>query len=306
MNPGYPLLILGLIAFGSLGIFHKVADHPECRPKMTAVILLFWGGVLTTLFTVLNSKYGIIESKVNGLEFPPKVLLIGTCGGVIASLALFVFQTGLKHGKISTSWLIINLATSIPILLSIFLFDEKMNRWKTLGIILVLTAVVMLWLDKKIDLQNEGLEKNTLSTSQTSKWLPLMMLAFVGQGLAASSQKVLVEAKAGDYVWQFYIILYWSGFLVMTLLTLLRGAWPNRRELVTGFVMAVCSVVGNVSITMAMEKKVQGVIAYPVSNGGSLSIVVLAGVLFFREKIHPVGIGGIVCGIAAILILVLA
>jgi hypothetical protein len=34
--------------------------------------------------------------------------------------------------------------------------------------------------------------------------------------------------------------------------------------------------------------------------------VVLAGVLFFREKIHPVGIAGIICGISAILILVLA
>jgi drug/metabolite transporter (DMT)-like permease len=262
--------------------------------------------MLTTLFTMLNSRFGFLDMKVSGLQFPPKVLLIGTCGGVIASLALFVFQTGLKHGKISTSWLIINLATSIPILMSIFLFNETINVLKIAGMLLVLAAVVMLWLDKKIDLENEPLEKTALTSVQTSKWLPLMMLAFVGQGLAASSQKVLVEAKAGDYVWQFYIILYWSGFLVMTLLTFLRGVWPNRRELMTGLVMAVCSVVGNVSITMAMEKKVQGVIAYPVSNGGSLSIVVLAGVLFFREKIHPVGIAGIICGISAILILVLA
>jgi drug/metabolite transporter (DMT)-like permease len=299
MTLGYLLLILGLVAFGMLGIFHKVADHPQCRPKMTAVILLFWGGVLTTLYTAFNSK-GM------GLVFPPRVLLIGSCGGIIAALALFIFQTGLKYGKISTSWLIINLATSIPILLSIFLFNEKINLGKILGILLVLAAVIMLWMDKKIDLQKEDLEKSQLFGSQASKWLPLMMLSFVGQGLAASSQKVLVEAKAGDYVWQFYIILYWSGFIVMTLLTLLRGAWPNRRELATGLVMAVCSVVGNVSITMAMEKKVQGVIAYPVSNGGSLSIVVLAGVLFFREKIHPVGIAGIICGVTAILILVLA
>ena len=69
--------------------------------------------------------------------------------------------------------------------------------------------------------------------------------------------------------------------------------------------MAVVSVTGNVSITTALNT-VKGVVAYPVSNGGSLTLVVLAGVLFFREKVHPVGLGGIVCGISAILVLVLS
>src|SRR4051812_8775274 len=108
MTFGYLLLLTSLIAFGMLGIFHKVADHPGCRPKMIAVILLFWGGVLTTVYTFLfNAK---------GLQFPREVILIGSLGGVIAAAALFVFQTGLKFGKISTSWLIINLSMSVPIL----------------------------------------------------------------------------------------------------------------------------------------------------------------------------------------------
>lgn len=296
MTLGYALLLLGLLAFGSLGIFHKVADHPACRPKMIALILLFWGGVLTTVYTSVFSA--------KGLEFPARVLLIGCCGGTMAALALFLFQTGLRYGKISTSWLLINLATSVPILLSIFLFGERLNYGKAAGILLVLAAILMMWWDKKLDLRKAEAQTNATG-HVTSKWLPLMLLAFLGQGLAASSQKVLVEAKAGDYVWQFYIVLYWTGFLVMTSLSLMREAWPNRREFATGLVMAVCSVVGNVSITTAMNS-VKGVVAYPVSNGGSLTLVVLAGVLFFREKIHPVGVAGICCGISAILILVLS
>jgi drug/metabolite transporter (DMT)-like permease len=297
MTLGYFLLFLGLLAFGMLGIFHKVADHPKCRPKMIALILLFWGGILTTLYTALFNSQGLV--------FPPRVLVIGGLGGTIAALALFVFQTGLKHGKISTSWLLINLATSIPILLSIFLYGERLNWGKAVGILLVLAAVLMMWQDKRIDLRQTASELAPGAEASKSIWLPLMMLSFVGQGLAASSQKVLVEAKAGDYVWQFYIVLYWSGFLVMTLLSILREPWPNRREFTTALIMAVCSVVGNVSITTALNS-VKGVVAYPVSNGGSLTLVVLAGVLFFREKIHPVGIAGIVCGISAILILVLS
>src|SRR5688572_20022513 len=94
---GYIFLFSSMLAFGILGIFHKVADHPECRPKVIAVILLFWGGLLTTLYTLL------LEAK--GLEFPTSVVVIGAMGGVCSSLALFAFQAGLRFGKISTSWL---------------------------------------------------------------------------------------------------------------------------------------------------------------------------------------------------------
>ncbi len=301
MTLGYVLLLLGLLAFGGLGIFHKVADHPKCRPKMIALILLFWGGVLTTAYTsFFNAK---------GLHFPPRVVLIGCCGGTLSSLALFLFQTGLRYGKISTSWLLLNLATSVPILLSIFLFGERLNYGKAAGILLVLGAILMMWWDKKLDLRQAEAQSG-FSGHFASRWLPLMLLAFFCQGLAASSQKVLVESKGtdyvgGDYVWHFYIVLYWTGFTVMTLLSVMREAWPNRREFATGLVMAVCSVAGNVSITSAMTT-VKGVVAYPVSNGGSLTLVVLAGVLFFRERIHPVGIAGICCGITAILVLVLS
>ncbi|MDB6026643.1 MAG: hypothetical protein JWM68_2866 [Verrucomicrobiales bacterium] len=297
MAAGYLFLFASIIAFGLLGIFHKVADHPECRPKMTALLLHFWGGVLALIYTVAFDERGLI--------FPPKVLLIGSCTGLVASLTLFVFQTALKYGKISTSWLIINLTAAVPVLISMLVFKEKIGSTKAMGVGLVFAAMIMLWLDKKADLKKAGLEKSaTGGGTIKSKWLPLMIITFVGQGLASSSQKVLVEANVADFVWQFLIVFYWSGFVVILLMSLLREAWPNRREVTTALVMAGCSVIGNASMTLAL-KTVKGSVAYPASNG-SLIMVVLAGILFFREKIHPIGIAGIVCGISAILILVLA
>lgn len=292
MTIGYLLLIASLLGFGMLGIFHKVADHPSCRPRIIATILLFWGGLLTTLWTAF------FEPK--GLHFPKEVLLIGTVGGIFSSLALFTFQAGLKHGKISTSWLVINLSMSIPILLSIFLFDEKINWIKGIGILLVLNAILFMWRDKKLDL-----DKAMSGTINKSKWLPLMILAFVANGLAAGSQKVLVERGFGDFAWQFYIVLYWAGFLLMLLLSLLKEGMPNRREFGTAFVMGLCSVAGNVALVLALARNVPGSVAFPVGNGGSLTLVVLAGVLFFKEHVNPIGRLGIACGLSAILLLVM-
>ena len=299
---GYVFLIAAIVAFGTLGIFHKVADHPDCRPKMTALLLHFWGGVLAAIYIAVMDSHGF--------QFPKAVLSIGACTGLIASLTLFVFQTGLKYGKISTSWLIINLTTAVPILISIIVFHEKLSASKGIGVVLVFAAIVMLWLDKRADLkseipaggedlQNVAVPRN--AKTNASKWFPLMMLTFLGQGLASSSQKVLVEAHVAEYVWQFLLTFYWIGFLVILCLSVMREKWPNRRELLTALVMAACSVVGNFSMTSAL-KTVKGSIAYPASNG-SLLMVVLGGVLIFREKIHPIGLAGIACGICAILIL---
>lgn len=289
---GYAFLITAILAFGGLGIFHKVADHPKCRPKMTALLLHFWGGILALIYTSITQS--------DGFYFPKAVIVIGCCTGLVASLTLFVFQTGLKYGKISTSWLIINLTTAVPVLISIFVYGEKLNPSKIIGVLLVFVAIFMLWLDKRADLRRNALE-NPAAAMDKSKWLPLMLLTFLGQGLASSSQKILVEAGVAQYVWQFLIMIYWSGFLVILAMSIGREAWPNRREILTALVMAVCSVIGNVSMTLAL-KTVNGSIAYPASNG-SLLLVVLGGVVLFREKIHPVGIAGIACGISAILIL---
>jgi multidrug transporter EmrE-like cation transporter len=92
--------------------------------------------------------------------------------------------------------------------------------------------------------------------------------------------------------------------LVILAMSIFREAKPNRREITTALIMAGCSVVGNVTMTLAL-KTVKGSIAYPASSG-SLIMVVLAGILFFREKIHPVGVAGIICGISAILVLVMS
>lgn len=296
MNTGFLFLFAALTAFGTLGIFHKIADHPQCRPKMTALLLNFWGAVFTTTY--------ITVAMPHGFQFPAKVWLIGGGTGVIAALTLFAFQTGLKYGKISTSWLIINLTGAVPVLLSIYLFHEKIGSSKILGVVLVFVAIVLLWLDRKRDLNRVDASAPHLSAAQKAKWLPLMLVSFVGNGLAATGSKVLVEAKVSDYLWQFLMVLYGAGFLSILLLSIMREPWPNRREFMTAGVMGACSVVGNGALTEAL-KTVKGSIAYPVNNG-SLVIVVLAGVLFFREKLYLVGVAGVVCGIGAILILVLS
>ncbi len=304
MTVGYLLLLGSLVGFSLLGILHKVADHPSCRPRMVTMLLLVWAAGLTAAYTLAFDP--------RGLRMPPSVLGMGTAAGAAASLALFAFQASLRHGKISTSWLVLNLCIAVPILISILVYGEALTAGKGVGVAMVFAAILLTWWDKRIDQARpaataaEPAAAAAPTTGSKSKWLSLILLAFLANGLAASSQKVLVELGRGDFAWQFYVVLYTAGAIVVTVANAFGAGRPNRREMLVSAAMAVASVAGNICIVRAFALNVPGTIAYPVANGGSLFFVVLAGFLVFRERVSPVGLAGIALGIAATLVLVLS
>lgn len=330
MNYIFPFI--ALLGFGLLGIFHKVADHPACRPRMITMLLLLWAAVLTALYTLFINHSGFHH-------IPLRVILIGAAAGVLSSLALFSFQASLRYGKISTSWLILNLSVGVPVAISILAYGEKMNIAKGFGLFLVLIAILLLWWDKKTDLERTGADSHgttRLSAAEPvdvplegvpdpsrgpgtmvldyeappvalarSKWLPLILLAFLANGLSASSQKV-IGVGAADYAWQYLVILYAAGFALFAVAGMVQTGWPNFREIITASIMAIASVAGNLAMVTAMGRKVPGSVAYPVGNGGSLFLVVLAGVLIFKERVSGFGLTGVALGITAILVLALS
>lgn len=321
MTVGYLFLLGSLVGFSLLGILHKVADHPSCRPRMITMLLLVWAAGLTAAYT--------LAFDARGLRMPPSVLGMGAAAGAAASLALFAFQASLRHGKISTSWLVLNLCIAVPILISILAYGEALTTGKGVGVAMVFAAILLMWWDKRIDaaarpeprgfpvevtgaVATAGKDTPVPDTAPQPKsaskrmWLALIMLAFLANGLAASSQKVLVELGNGDFAWQFYVVLYASGAAVVAVANAFNAGRPNRREALVSAAMAVASVAGNICIVRAFAMKVPGTIAYPVANGGSLFLVVLAGFLAFRERVSPVGLAGIALGIAATLVLVLS
>lgn len=298
MALSYSLLFGAMLGYSLLGILHKVADRPNCRPNVLAALLLFWGGVLTTLYMLVFEK--------TGLRLPPKAALIGASGGLFAAVALVSFQSALRYGKISTSWLILQLSVSIPLLVSLVLYGERLNPAKVIGVGLVLLAIVMLWLDKRTEREAVAPIDDATHATPIAKanWLPLIIVAFIANGLAASSPKVLSETFADqDLSWPFLAALYWTGFAFLAIFYLVRENRPNRLETGLAFVMSVASIAGNLLLAKALFHGVKGAIGYPIANGGSLFIVVAAGLLLFKERLTRWGVSGIVVGIIAVLVL---
>ena len=69
--------------------------------------------------------------------------------GIFAALALWIFQKGLRFGRIATSWLLINLSSALPTVLSVVIYHEPLGLRKALVLALVVASLLLLWWDRK-------------------------------------------------------------------------------------------------------------------------------------------------------------
>jgi multidrug transporter EmrE-like cation transporter len=136
-------------------------------------------------------------------------------------------------------------------------------------------------------------------------WLLLMLLAFLFNGCGVFGLRVLAGmGLAGVVTNQYIMYFYLGGFVFMSLRLVAKKTWPNRTEIGMGAVMALCSISGTASLAYALNTySIPGNVAFPIANGGSLFVVVTAGVLLFRERLGWYGISGCVLGMLAIVLL---
>jgi drug/metabolite transporter (DMT)-like permease len=138
---GYFYVFLSMISFGLIGIFAKFADARGCKPSSVYTLAYGWSLLFGVLFVVV----------FRGADFhvPPVVYAIALPFGVLSVIAGMVFMAGIQYGKISTSWLIINLSAAIPAVGSIIFYHERVSARKFAVVLLAVVSVVLLWKDKK-------------------------------------------------------------------------------------------------------------------------------------------------------------
>lgn len=136
-------------------------------------------------------------------------------------------------------------------------------------------------------------------------WFVLMLLAWMFNGLGVFGLRILAGMGLSGAVTNPYI-MYWylGGFIFMGVRLVSKKCIPNRTEVGLGALMALCSVSGTAGLAFGLNAyNVPGNVAFPIANGGSLFVVVTAGVFMFRERLGWYGICGCTLGTLAIVLL---
>ena len=143
MTLGYLYILLSLTSFGLIGIVAKFADSKQCRPSAVYASAYGWALAFSALFIV----------AVRGADFhaPPTVYWIALPFGVMSALGGIVFMAGIRYGKLSTSWLIINLSAAIPAIGSLVFYHEPVSPRKVAVLLLAAVSIFLLWKDKQAE-----------------------------------------------------------------------------------------------------------------------------------------------------------
>ena len=136
-------------------------------------------------------------------------------------------------------------------------------------------------------------------------WLLLMLVAFFFNGCGVFGLRILAGMGLSEtHVNQYLLYFYLGGFFFMAMVLLRRKIMPNLREIGIGMLMALCSLSGTAALAYALGNyHIPGNTAFPISNGGSLFVVIIGGVLLFRERLGLYGLCGCVLGTLAIVLL---
>lgn len=144
MPVGYWFMLAALFSFAAMGIIHKIGDRYACDPLHIALFTMASACTLSMVSVVVTQPVSLHSWKA-------AVPLIALPFGACAAAALWLFQRGLRYGRIATSWLLINLSAAIPTLLSVVVYREKLSVRKVSVLLLIIASLVLLWWDRKQD-----------------------------------------------------------------------------------------------------------------------------------------------------------
>lgn len=240
------------------------------------------------------------KGALSGLEFSqaPWIILsmfIGVC--LIAMF--FVIGVSTQKTGISVTTISSKLSVVIPMLFSIFYYNETITTAKTIGIFLALCALVCAVLKK----QGKGFDKRHLH-------LPLIL--FFGMGLLDVSIKfVQYEYISDGNSAGFASAIFFFAFISGSILCLFRQVpitrFIQKNVMGAGILLGICNFGSIFFLVNALNSNVfDSSIVFGINSIGIVGISIFSAFIFFKERLSVLNWVGVSLSIAAISIFIRA
>jgi drug/metabolite transporter (DMT)-like permease len=136
---GYSFAVVALLSFACLGILSKLADRRGCAPLATTTVVFAASSLFMSVQVAFVQKSTFVP--------PARVLAIALTFGIASVLASWFFLRAIQFGKITTSWVVINLSAALPTIASTVLYKETLGVRKVAVLLLAGAAILLLWKD---------------------------------------------------------------------------------------------------------------------------------------------------------------
>jgi drug/metabolite transporter (DMT)-like permease len=294
MNNGLLFCFLGTLSFGLLGCASKFAERKNCKASVLVLLLFGWATLVMLVWSA---------DLPSPLSLPLRAVAVAAICGICAAVAYYAFQFSIGFGKVSVAWLMMNISSAIPAVVSVFVYREKLTPLKVLALGLVLISLYLIFRGRRAETQSA---QSVLGEMQ-AKWYLLMLVILLTNGMSSYGLKVIAGWGLPESAkFPYLTVWYAAGLLIIGVPTVFQGVRFKVREVGWSSVLAALSMGGQLAMAVALKRNVPGHVVFPIAIGGSVFIVVLGGRLLFGERLNSSTAGGVFVGLAAVVLLSLS
>jgi len=219
----------------------------------------------------------------------PIALLLG--GMFICTFFLFAMSSQ-KVGVAVTS-VTSKMSLVIPVIASIFLFDEKLTWLRVAGIIVALAAFYLTFRQK---------ERGDVKLKYA--WIPL--LVFAGNGIVDTTMKFADHHFIRNDLILFLAVVFSTSFIIGVIILIIRMLRSTIKIQWKNIAAGIFLGLINFGSTFYMLKAIstfESSVVFPVTNAAIVGLSGLVGFFGFREKLSWQNWAGITMALLAILII---
>ena len=256
-------LILAVICSASMAVVLKIFQGH--KGNRYAIIL---GNYLTcAALSALYLPEGMHKGPT-GITF-----ICGIIAGFLFAAGLVGMQSSIKaNGAILTS-AFSKLGLVVPLIISCIFLKEALKIQQIPGILLVLAAIWLICM-----------EKGSKSSGSNSVLLVIVLLAC---GCADAMAKIFESAGQPDMDGWYFLILFITAILCTSFLALWEYRKSSRKMLMREFLAGIMVGISNYYSSYLLLQSLKTLPAFAVYPGfsiGTLMLITLVGIVFFREK----------------------
>ena len=242
-------------------------------------------------FTALAATVFFIAASLFRLSFDPAVLpySLGFAAAYIAATVGLIYA--LKLGSMAITALVNSYSLLIPTFYGIIFLRESVKVAGIIGIALLLVSLFLL-----------GAKKERATGGV--KWLVFLVVAFVGNGMCSTVQKIQQINMDGAYKSEFMIFALIAAFVVFAGFAFARGNVKNNLPPCAGFGSLNGVFNGAVNfLVLILTGLIPNSVLFPCISAGGIVLSLFTALFLFKEKLSAFQIVGYALGLTSVILL---
>ena len=280
-------ITLTIVTFSLMLIIFKYFEIFKVNNLQAIIVNYITAGGLALVADriVLTNNFSITNL------FQPAFIFYALIIGILFIITFNLIAFGTQKIGIAITTVSNKMSMIIPVLIGLFVFKEDKNFLKLIGIVLAILAIFF------------SCSKNG-KLSFDKKYLPVIILVFIGQGIADSTlkwaQEFAINASNNNvfFATTFFTAAF-SGILFMMIQQ--RKITVTLRSLLWGVILGIPNYFTLYFFVEALSAGVfESSQVFPIVNMGVIVLTAVMGIILFREHLSKSNWMGILLALIAI------